>query len=134
MSTFPLQIVTPAGVSFEGEAESLVVRTVVGDVGILPNHVDYVAPLGMGTARIAAEGKTRYGACIGGLVCVSGGSVKLVPTTFEWEDEIDVPRANASAERARKVLDDKENHSSAEIALAEARLKRALVRTNVKHF
>ena len=133
MKTFPLQIVTPSGVSFEGEAESLVVRAVVGDIGILAGHTDYVAPLGMGTARITAEGKTRYAACIGGLVCVSGGSVKLVPTTFEWEDEIDIPRANASAERAKQVLENKENHTSAEIALAEARLKRALVRTNVRH-
>ena len=134
MKTFSLQIVKPTGVSFEGEAESLVVRTVGGDVGILAGHTDYVTPLGMGTARITAEGQTRYAACIGGLLCVSGGSVKLVATSFEWEDEIDIPRANASAERARSVLDDKEHHTEAELALAEARLKRALVRTGVRHF
>ena len=63
------------------------------------------------------------------MLVVSGGNVKLVATTFEWTDEIDVARAEASAERARAVLNAREKHTEAEIALAEARLKRALVRT-----
>lgn len=133
MKSFPLKIVTPSGVSFEGEATSVTVRTIGGDVGILAGHTDYVTPLGMGTARICCGDTVRYAACIGGLISVSQGSVRLVPTTFEWEEDIDISRANASADRAKKVLDHREEHSSAEIALAEARLKRALVRTNIRH-
>ena len=37
MEQFSLQIVTPDGVSFSGEAERLIVRTIEGDVCILAN-------------------------------------------------------------------------------------------------
>ena len=129
MSSFYLQIVTPDGSQFDGQAEKLTVRTIDGDVTILPRHTDYVTALGMGRAKVTAEGIARYAACIGGMLMVKDGNVKLVATTFEWTNEIDLARAEASAERARAVLNEKEKHTEAEIALAEARLKRALVRT-----
>ena len=125
--TFHLEIVTPDGVSFDGEVESLYVRTQTGDIGILPNHIDYVSALGMGQARVTVNGEVRTAACIGGMVSVSGGEVKLVATTFEWSEEIDVARAKAAEARARKILEDKKL-SDEELHLAEARLHRALVR------
>ena len=114
MTGFPLKIVTPDGLEFDGIAESLTVRTVTGDMGIMAKHVDCVVPLGMGEATVVIDGQRRRAACIGGMVSVINGSVNLVPTTFEWADEIDVARAEASEKRAK------------------ARLKRALVRKNVR--
>ena len=125
--TFHLEIVTPDGVSFDGEAESLYVRTQTGDIGILPNHIDYVSALGMCQSMITVNGEVRTDACIGGMVSVSGGVVKLVATTFEWSEEIDVARAKAAEARARKILEEKKL-SDEELHLAEARLHRALVR------
>ena len=127
MTGFPLKIVTPDGLLFDGQAEELIVRTVAGDMGILAGHINCVAPLGMGTATIIAEGKKRYAACIGGMVSVVDGSVTLVPTTFEWEEDIDLRRAEASLDRAKSVLANNAA-TNTEIRLAEARLKRALVR------
>ena len=130
MTSFPLKIVTPDGLQFDGQAEELVVRTTTGDLGILAGHINCVAPLGMGRAMILAEGKKMYAACIGGILSVVNGQVSLVPTTFEWADQIDVARAENSVERAQKVLSDK-NSGSMELRVAEARLKRALVRKSV---
>ena len=130
MSTFSLKIVTPYGVQFDGEAEELIVRTTSGDVGILPGHTNYVAPLGMGQATVRLHGENRYGACIGGMVSVVGGKVKLVPTTFEWADQINVERALASKSRAELVLADK-TATDTELVMAKARLMRSLVRTGV---
>lgn len=127
MTGFPLKIVTPDGLLFDGQAEELIVRTVAGDMGILAGHINCVAPLGMGTATIIAEGKKRYAACIGGMVSVVDGSVTLVPTTFEWAEDIDLRRAEASLDRAKSVLANNAA-TNTEIRLAEARLKRALVR------
>lgn len=127
MTGFPLKIVTPDGLLFDGQAEELIVRTVAGDMGILAGHINCVAPLGMGTAAIIAEGKKRYAACIGGMVSVVDGSVTLVPTTFEWAEDIDLRRAEASLDRAKSVLANNAA-TNTEIRLAEARLKRALVR------
>ena len=133
MTSFPLKIVTPDGLAYDGTAEEVVVRTTSGDIGILAGHINCVAPLGMGRATIIIDGKKHYGACIGGILSVVNGSVTLVPTTFEWSDKIDVARAEASYQRADKVLHDKAA-SATDVKLAEARLRRALVRKNVASY
>ena len=130
MTSFPLRIVTPDGLEFDGLAEEVVVRTTTGDLGILAGHINCVAPLGMGRATIVTEGQRRYAACIGGLISVNGGTVNLVPTTFEWAEEIDAARAEASLQRAQNVLSDK-GATQTDIRLAQARLHRALVRKSV---
>ena len=130
MNSFPLKIVTPDGLSFDGQAEELIVRTTTGDIGILAGHINCVAPLGMGRATIITDGKKRYAACIGGLVSVLDGVVTLVPTTFEWAEDIDAGRVERSYDRAQKVLGSKDA-SNTDIRLAEARLRRALVRRSV---
>ena len=131
MKSFHLSIVTPDGTQFDGEAEELVVRTISGDMGIMAGHINCVTALGMGKALVVADGKKREAACIGGILSVLDGKVSLVPTTFEWADAIDVKRAEAAEQKARKMLDDKAHMTSVEQRLAEARLKRALVRKSV---
>ena len=133
MTPFSLKIVTPDGLIFDGQAEELVVRSTSGDFGILAGHVNCVAPLGMGRAIVIIDGKRRYAACIGGMVSVVDGNVTLVPTTFEWAESIDAARAEASQQRAEKLLQNKDA-SETEIKLAQARLHRALVRRNVASF
>lgn len=130
MNSFSLRIVTPDGLAYDGQAEELIVRTTTGDLGILAGHVNCVAPLGMGRATVVSEGKKRYAACIGGMLSVVDGKVTLVPTTFEWADQIDASRAEISYQKAQRTLQDK-NASSTDIKLAEARLRRALVRKSV---
>ena len=131
MSTFPLTIVTPDGLLFEGEAERLRVRTIEGDVCILARHIDYATALGMGEAAVTINGNVRRAACMGGLLSVTGGRVSLVPTTFEWADQIDAPRAQRAKERAETLLANRAKMNDREFRLAEARLKRALVRLHV---
>ena len=130
MASFPLKIVTPDGLIYEGQAEKIIVRTTTGDMAILARHINCVSPLGMGQAIIEADGQRRTAACIGGMLSVVDGEVTLVPTTFEWADQIDVNRADASFQRAQKVLERKDA-TDTEVRLAEARLKRALVRKSV---
>ena len=130
MSTFPLKIVTPDGLIYDGQAERLIVRSTTGDLAIMARHINYVTPLGMGKAAVIADGKRREAACIGGMLSVVDGAVTLVPTTFEWADKIDVDRAEASLHRAEDVLHNK-NSTDTDLRLAEARLHRALVRKSV---
>ena len=133
MKPFRVKIVTPDGLRYDGHAEDLVVRTTTGDLGILGGHINCVAPLGMGQAMMVSDGKKRYAACIGGMVSVMDNTVSVVATTFEWADQIDTDRAHASENRAKNMLSNK-NASSADLRLAEARLKRALIRQSVaKH-
>lgn len=130
MNTFHLKVVSPDGPEFEGDVEQLTVRTVSGDLGILAGHINCVAPLGMGRATVVIDGQKRYAACIGGMVSVQNGHVNLVATTFEWAEDIDTARVEISYERAQKILHSKDS-SDTELRLAEARLRRALVRRSV---
>ena len=130
MTSFPLKIVTPDGLIYDGSAEEVVVRTITGDMAVLARHINCVAPLGMGRATIVVNGERKHAACIGGMLSVVNGEVNLVPTTFEWADSIDAARAAASQQRAEAVLNNQDS-SDTDIKLAKARLHRALVRQSV---
>ena len=128
--TYHLQIVTPDGQCFDGQAERLIIPTIHGQIGILARHIDYVTALGMGPAKVVTEDGERRAACIGGMLAVTGGQVKVVATTFEWADQIDVERAKASIARAEAMLADP-NADDQTKQYANARIKRAQVRLSV---
>ena len=56
MSTFPLKIVTPDGLIYDGQAERLIVRSTPGDLAIMARHINYVTSLGMGKATVISDG------------------------------------------------------------------------------
>ena len=131
MATFPLKIMTPDGVAFDGAVTSVSCRTINGQLQLLARHIDICTALGMGEAHIKLEdGTVRRAACMGGLLSMLGGECHLLATTFEWADAIDKERAERSKARAEAILAQK-NVDTRELELAEARLKRALVRSSV---
>ena len=133
MSTFHLKISTPDGLAFDGEVERLRVRMIDGDVSLLARHADYVSAVGAGEAAIlTADGKTRYAACIGGMLAMIQNEANLIATTFEWADKIDLERAKRAKEKAEARIAAAQNDSK-ELLLAQAKLQRALVRISVKH-
>ncbi len=132
MATFHLQIVTPDRKAYDAQAERIILRTVTGDVCILSRHIDYVAPLGIGEARVTDEkGNMRRAACAGGMVSVANNVVRVMATTFEWEDEIDLERARAAQEKTQQKLLQM-NRDDVKYAVTEAKLKRALNRIQIK--
>ena len=126
MKEFDLEIVTPDGIIYSDKAESLLVRTADGDVEILAGHVEYMASLGTGRARIKAGGKDRLAAVSGGFLTVSGGKVRLVAVTFEFGDMIDLERAKLARQRAEEAIKHAEDKRT--LAAQKARLMRALAR------
>ena len=60
MATFPLKIMTPDGVAYDGLVTSVSCRTINGQVQLLAKHIDFCTALGMGEAHIKLEdGTTR---------------------------------------------------------------------------
>ena len=106
MSSFHLQIVTPDGLFYDGQAESLNLRAAQGGLTILPRHTNFVTTVGMGPAKVVLEGKSRIAACIGGMLSVINGEVRLIATTFEWAEDIDRERAKSALARAEEKLAD----------------------------
>ena len=87
MATFHLKVLTVDKQFFDGEVDRIVVRTSQGDVGILPNHVPYVAALGVGGLTIIRNGERRVAAVSGGFVDVSAEQTVVPasgPTKSTW--------------------------------------------------
>lgn len=132
MTPFKLRIITPEKTVFDGETEQVIVRTTVGDVGILNGHEPYCAAIGIGQMRVMMNGQFRRAATSGGIIKVAKEYTTILVQTCEWSDEIDVDRANAAKESAEARI--KAAKSDKDLLLAESKLKRALNRIDTSKF
>jgi F-type H+-transporting ATPase subunit epsilon len=122
-----VELVSPEGVLFEGEASMVICRTTGGgDIAFLPGHVPFIGALAVHPVKVLLEdGSTRVIAVHRGFVEVSGDHVAILSDAAELGDTIDVPRAEAARSRAQERLraqaDDEEAKS--DLARADVRLE-----------
>jgi F-type H+-transporting ATPase subunit epsilon len=130
----PLQVelVSPEGVLFEGEAAMVVARTVGGgDIAFLTGHVPFIGTLAVHPVKIVAEdGSARVLAVHRGFVEVSDDHGAFLSDSAEWPADIDVPRAEAARARAQERLraDPEDEEAKAALVRAEVRLEVAAAR------
>jgi len=55
-----LEIVTPEKVVFSDKADSVVLPTTEGDVGVLSGHIPLLTTLTPGELQVITEGRTEY--------------------------------------------------------------------------
>ena len=127
MTKLYLKVVTPDKLFFEGDIDMLVARTIEGDVGILLNHSPLVTILDIGRLVIKDGDERKVAACAGGYIDVRNNNITVVSDACEWEDEIDINRAERAKERASKKLEDKDTDTFK----AELALKKAINRINI---
>ncbi len=131
MAQFKLEIVTPSEKFFDEEIEMLVVRTIVGDIAILKNHIPLVTPLTISVFKLNyPDGTHKVAAIGGGYMEVTKEKTTIVTDSAEWPGEIDLERAEEAKKRAEARL--KAGGDSDDVVRAELALKRALNRLNVK--
>jgi F-type H+-transporting ATPase subunit epsilon len=100
-----LDIITPEKLSYRGEIELVIARTLTGDEGFMANHVWACKLLATGELWIQEAGQKDFK-----IAAVSGGFIDIKDrfTIFtdyaEWPEEIDVERAKRSRERAEERL------------------------------
>ena len=129
MTPFKLQIITPDGVFFDGMTENVIVRTTVGDKGILAHHEPYVAALTISKFKVKIDGEFRFGAISSGVIKVSKDKTVILAQSCEWANEIDVERAVRAKELAESRISEYEKaNDQKNLDIAEFKLKRALNR------
>ncbi len=127
---FPLVIVTPSSMAYEGEARSVLAPGADGYFEVLIGHVPMLTSLQPGVLTIRnAGGRTRY-TVSGGFVEVLRSQVTILAETIEEVGDIDVARAQQAEERARRRLDSDEEGVDAE--RAKASLDRAVNRIRAR--
>lgn len=131
MTTFRLKIITPEKMFFDGDVVQVTSRTDEGYIGIMAGHVPYVANLVPSSLKVKENDgdEFRVAAVAGGFIKVSKNETVVVANAVEWAEDIDVMRAQASKERAERVL--KMHESDKEFERAEQKLKRAVNRLTV---
>ncbi len=129
-TTFPLRIVTPSRVLFEGEVLGVRLPGSVAPFEILPRHASIVSALEPGELRIASgdpdNPQYRYLSLTEGVVESTRGGTDILVNAAENPDEIDAERAEASKERARRRL--LASAEQIDAVRAEASLSRAAAR------
>ncbi len=128
-SLFHLKIVTPQGNVFDNEIEGIILRTTEGDIGILKGHAGQVSAIKAGRVKVNTPDGVKYGAASEGFIRVNKEETRLVVTTFEWAEEIDVARAEKSLERAKAEIEAAETPEAAEVAKAKAKRARTRIET-----
>jgi F-type H+-transporting ATPase subunit epsilon len=118
-----VQLVAPDRMIWSGEAEMVIARTLVGEIGILPRHIPLLGVLAEAPVRIKrADGDDLVAAVHGGFLSVGRDGVQVLAEVVELADEIDTGRARQALDRA-KGGDDEE--SAAAVRRATARLRAA---------
>lgn len=89
MKSFKLEIATPDGMRYDGDAVQVSVRGIGGELAILAGHIPFCTALGKGECRvyIGEEGKEiKHASCGGGMLMVTKENVRILASDFEWQD------------------------------------------------
>ena len=124
-----LTITTPRGVKFVETADMIVLRSIDGELGVLPGHEPVSTVMGDGVLRIKNDGIEKYLAVFGGIVEISSNAVNILTTIAQSPDEIDLERAEEDRQEAEATIQEEfEEHMTQRLQVKQIR---ALVRIRV---
>ena len=138
-----VQVVTPDGLKYDHHASFIHAVTKDGQIGILPGHINLIAPLEveeLKVRRVDDESHVDWIAVNGGIIEVKDDFITIVANSAERDRDIDVSRAERAKQRAERVLEEATKHVLEEatksdrnddVQRAQVALRRALNRINV---
>ena len=126
---FSLEIITPKGIYFSDEVDSLTIKMTSGYRTFLAGHMPLIGSLDYAPMHLVKSGKLENFAVHGGAINVIKEKVTVICNAIESADEIDKERALAAKERAEKRL--KEKDPNIDLKRAQLALQRSLIRLEV---
>lgn len=135
MDHMTVQVITPSGICYDHHANFILLSTVDGELGILPNMIPTIASLKIDelkVRRIDDEKHVDWISINGGIAEVRNNLVTIVADSAERDRDIDVTRAERAKRRAENALQEAESKHDIDAAKrAEVALHRALNRLHV---
>lgn len=135
MAQMTVQVVTPDGLKYDHHASFIHAVTKDGQIGILPGHINLVAPLEVDelkVRRVDDESHVDWIAVNGGIIEVKDDFITIVANSAERDRDIDVSRAERAKQRAERDLEEATKSDRIdEVQRAQVALRRALNRINV---
>ena len=125
--TFQVELVSPEAISYSGEAEMVIARTLEGgDIAFQPGHVPFIGVLAVWSVDVVRPDGSRDTIAVHqGFVQVAGTKVSILSDVSESAGDIDVARAELakSTAEAALVADRDDEDAMAALARAELRLR-----------
>lgn len=143
MAQMTVQVVTPDGLKYDHHASFIHAVTKDGQIGILPGHINLIAPLEveeLKVRRVDDESHVDWIAVNGGIIEVKDDFITIIANSAERDRDIDVSRAERAKQRAERVLEEEtkrvlekatKSDRNDDVQRAQIALRRALNRINV---
>ena len=143
MAQMTVQVVTPDGLKYDHHASFIHAVTKDGRIGILPGHINLIAPLEVDelkVRRVDDESHVDWIAVNGGIIEVKDDFITIIANSAERDRDIDVSRAERAKQRAERVLEEEtkrvleeatKSDRNDDVQRAQIALRRALNRINV---
>jgi F-type H+-transporting ATPase subunit epsilon len=124
-ATIHVDIVSPEGELFAGEANMVFAPAVEGEIGIAPRHAPLLTTLAAGVVRVQVEGSEEQAFYVGGgALEVQPNKVSVLADTAARARDLDEAEAEAAKARAEEAM--RGRTDKLEIAEAQAELVRAM--------
>jgi F-type H+-transporting ATPase subunit epsilon len=131
--TIQLEVVTPEKLVVSEEATIVMAPGAEGEFGVLPGHTPFLTALTLGTLRYRDTAGTER--CVfvnGGFAEALPDKVTVLAQSAERRCDIDINRAKAALERAKKRLEHSEDKAASTPDMDFERAKAALARAQTR--
>ena len=128
--TLKLEIITPEGTVYSDDVEMVTLPGIVGEMGVLPQHVPLMTQMVPGEIIVHKNGRDTFIATGEGLIEVEARRVSVLTDLAIAADRIDEEKAEEARRRAEARL--REKLSDEEVASVNASLARSLAQLRVK--
>ena len=127
---FKFEITTPERTVYSDTVDEVILPTLNGEIGILPNHIPLVSVIKPGEIRIKKGSEESSFAVSGGFIEVQPNKVIVLADTAERAEEIDEARAEEARRRAEDMAKEK-RVDAREFAAISAKIEKELSRLKV---
>jgi F-type H+-transporting ATPase subunit epsilon len=124
-NTIHVDIVSPEGQLFSGEANMVFAPAVNGDIGIAPRHAPLLTTLRPGEVRVQVQGEEEHVFYVGGgALEIQPHLVSILADSADRAHDLDEAAALEAKRRAEEAV--RGNKDKIDIAEAQAELARAV--------
>ena len=135
MAQMTVQIVTPDGLVYDHHAAFASVKTIDGELGILPRHINTIAVLEVDQVKVRRVDDDKHidwVAVNGGIIEIADNVITIVADSAERARDIDISRAERAKLRAEQEIEEAhDKHLIDQERRAKIALQRAINRINV---
>ena len=127
-----LEIVTPEARIYSGAIDTVVIPTIMGEIGVLPGHISLITQMTEGELRVTKDGKVQVLVVGTGFAQIDGDKVSELAEPAIALEKIDEHAVETALKRAQDALKAKGSLEPAEIERLEGVVRFSVAQLTVK--